>query len=94
MQENLNEIDQDTNILVVEREIFELENKCKLYEEKIEKLKIITRQRKDKINELEMKLNISFDENEKINQENSKMILEIQSLKTQIENINNTQCSF
>ncbi len=94
MQENLNEIDQDTNILVVEREIFELENKCKLYEEKIEKLKIITRQRKDKINELEMKLNISFDENEKIKQENSKMMLEIQSLKTQIENINNTQCSF
>ncbi len=94
LQENLNEIDQDTNILVVEREIFELENKCKLYEEKIEKLKIITRQRKDKINELEMKLNISFDENEKIKQENSKMMLEIQSLKTQIENINNTQCSF
>ena len=61
--------------------------------EKIEKLKIITKQRKDKINELEMKLNIIFDENEKIKQENSKMMLEIQNLKTKIENINNTQCT-
>lgn len=93
LQENLSEIDQDTNTSVVKREIFELENKCKLYEEKIEKLKIITKQRKDKINELEMKLNIIFDENEKIKQENSKMMLEIQNLKTKIENINNTQCT-
>lgn len=92
LQENLSEINQDTNIPVVEREIFELENKCKLYEEKIEKLKIITRQRKDKINELEMKLNIIIDENEKVKQKNSKLMLEIQNLKTKIENINNNQC--
>lgn len=91
LQENLSKIDQDINIPVVEREIFELENKCNLYEEKIEKLKIITRQRKDKINELEMKLNIIFDENEKLKQENSKMMIEIQNLKMQIEN---TQCTF
>ena len=93
LQENLCEINQNTNIPVVERELFELENKCKLYEEKIEELKIISRQRKDKINELEMKSNIIFDENEKIKQENSKLMLEIQNLKTQIENINNTQCT-
>lgn len=91
LQENLSEINQHTNIPVVERELFELENKCKLYEEKIEELKIISRQRKDKINELEMKLNIIIDENEKIKQENSKFVLEIKNLKTQIENINNTQ---
>ena len=93
LQENLCEINQNTNIPVVERELFELQNKCKLYEEKIEELKIISRQRKDKINELEMKSNIIFDENEKIKQENSKLMLEIQNLKTQIENINNTQCT-
>lgn len=93
LQENLCEINQNTNIPVVERELFELENKCKLYEEKIEELKIISRQRKDKINELEMKANIIIDENEKIKQENSKLMLEIQNLKTQIENINNTQCT-
>ena len=93
LQENLCEINQNTNIPVVERELFELENKCKLYEEKIEELKIISRQRKDKINELEMKSNIIIDENEKIKQENSKLMLEIQNLKTQIENINNTQCT-
>lgn len=93
LQENLCEINQNTNIPVVERELFELENKCKLYEEKIEELKIISRQRKDKINELEMKANIIIDENEKIKQENSKLILEIQNLKTKIENINNTQCT-
>lgn len=93
LQENLCEINQNTNIPVVERELFELENKCKLYEEKIEKLKIISRQRKDKINELEMKANIIIDENEKIKQENSKLMLEIQNLKTKIENINNTQCT-
>lgn len=91
LQENLCEINQNTNIPVVERELFELENKCKLYEEKIEELKIISRQRKDKINELEMKANIIIDENEKIKQENSKLMLEIQNLKTKIENINNTQ---
>lgn len=91
LQENSSEIDQDTNISVVEREIFELENKCKLYEEEIEKLKIITRQRKDKINGLERKLNIIYDENVKIKQENNRLILEIQNLKTEIENINNTQ---
>ena len=56
LQENLCEINQNTNIPVVERELFELENKCKLYEEKIEELKIISRQRKDKINELEGKI--------------------------------------
>lgn len=93
LQENLSEINQNTNIPVVERELFELENKCKLYEEKIEELKIISRQRKDKINELEMKSNIIIDENEKIKQENSKLMLEIQNLKTKIENINNTQCT-
>lgn len=93
LQENLCEINQNTNIPVVERELFELENKCKLYEEKIEELKIISRQRKDKINELEMKSNIIIDENEKIKQENNKLMLEIQNLKTQIENINNTQCT-
>lgn len=93
LQENLCEINQNTNIPVVERELFELQNKCKLYEEKIEELKIISRQRKDKINELEMKSNIIIDENEKIKQENSKLMLEIQNLKTQIENINNTQCT-
>ena len=93
LQENLYEINQNTNIPVVERELFELENKCKLYEEKIEELKIISRQRKDKINELEMKANIIIDENEKIKQENSKLMLEIQNLKTKIENINNTQCT-
>lgn len=93
LQENLCEINQNTNIPVVERELFELENKCKLYEEKIEELKIISRQRKDKINELEMKANIIIDENEKIKQENSKLMLEIQNLKTKIENINNTQCT-
>lgn len=93
LQENLSEINQNTNIPVVEKELFELENKCKLYEEKIEELKIISRQRKDKINELEMKSNIIIDENEKIKQENSKLMLEIQNLKTQIENINNTQCT-
>jgi len=93
LQENLSEINQNTNIPVVERELFELENKCKLYEEKIEELKIISRQRKDKINELEMKSNIIIDENEKIKQENSKLMLEIQNLKTQIENTNNTQCT-
>lgn len=93
LKENLCEINQNTNIPVVERELFELQNKCKLYEEKIEELKIISRQRKDKINELEMKSNIIIDENEKIKQENSKLMLEIQNLKTQIENINNTQCT-
>ena len=93
LQENLCEINQNTNIPVVERELFELENKCKLYEEKIEELKIISRQRKDKINELEKKANIIIDENEKIKQENSKLMLEIQNLKTKIENINNTQCT-
>lgn len=93
LQENLCEINQNTKIPVVERELFELENKCKLYEEKIEELKIISRQRKDKINELEMKANIIIDENEKIKQENSKLMLEIQNLKTKIENINNTQCT-
>lgn len=93
LQENLCEINQNTNIPVVERELFELQNKCKLYEEKIEELKIISRQRKDKINELEMKSNLIIDENEKIKQENSKLMLEIQNLKTQIENINNTQCT-
>lgn len=93
LQENLCEINQNTNIPVVERELFELENKCKLYEEKIEELKIISRQRKDKINELEMKANIIIDENEKMKQENSKLMLEIQNLKTKIENINNTQCT-
>ena len=93
LQENLCEINQNTNIPVVERELFELENKCKLYEEKIEELKIISRQRKDKINELEMKANIIIDENEKIKQENSKLMLEIQNLKTKIVNINNTQCT-
>lgn len=93
LQENLCEINQNTNIPVVERELLELENKCKLYEEKIEELKIISRQRKDKINELEMKANIIIDENEKIKQENSKLMLEIQNLKTKIENINNTQCT-
>lgn len=93
LQENLCEINQNTNIPIVERELFELENKCKLYEEKIEELKIISRQRKDKINELEMKANIIIDENEKIKQENSKLMLEIQNLKTKIENINNTQCT-
>lgn len=93
LQENLCEINQNTNIPVVERELFELENKCKLYEEKIEELKIISRQRKDKINELEMKANIIIDGNEKIKQENSKLMLEIQNLKTKIENINNTQCT-
>lgn len=93
LQENLCEINQNTNIPVVERELFELENKCKLYEEKIEELKIISRQRKDKINELEMKANIIIDENEKIKQANSKLMLEIQNLKTKIENINNTQCT-
>lgn len=93
LQENLCEINQNTNIPVVERELFELENKCKLYEEKIEELKIISRQRKDKINELEMKANIIIDENEKIKQENSRLMLEIQNLKTKIENINNTQCT-
>lgn len=93
LQENLCEINQNTNIPVVERELFELENKCKLYEEEIEELKIISRQRKDKINELEMKANIIIDENEKIKQENSKLMLEIQNLKTKIENINNTQCT-
>lgn len=93
LQENLSEINQNTNIPVVEKELFELENKCKLYEEKIEELKIISRQRKDKINELEMKSNIITDENDKIKQENSKLMLEIQNLKTQIENINNTQCT-
>lgn len=93
LQENLCEINQNTNIPVVERELFELENKCKLYEEKIEELKIISRQRKDKINKLEMKANIIIDENEKIKQENSKLMLEIQNLKTKIENINNTQCT-
>lgn len=93
LQENLCEINQNTNIPVVERELFKLQNKCKLYEEKIEELKIISRQRKDKINELEMKSNIIIDENEKIKQENSKLMLEIQNLKTQIENINNTQCT-
>ena len=93
LQENLCEINQNTNIPVVERELCELENKCKLYEEKIEELKIISRQRKDKINELEMKANIIIDENEKIKQENSKLMLEIQNLKTKIENINNTQCT-
>ncbi len=93
LQENLCEINQNTNIPVVERELFELQNKCKLYEEKIEELKIISRQRKDKINELEMKSNIIMDENEKIKQENTKLMLEIQNLKTQIENINNTQCT-
>ena len=93
LQENLCEINQNTNIPVVERELFELENKCKLYEEKIEELKIISRQLKDKINELEMKANIIIDENEKIKQENSKLMLEIQNLKTKIENINNTQCT-
>lgn len=93
LQENLCEINQNTNIPVVERELFELENKCKLYEEKIEELKIISRQRKDKINELEMKANIIIDENEKIKQENSKLMLEIQNVKTKIENINNTQCT-
>lgn len=93
LQENLCEINQNTNIPVVERELFELENKCKLYEEKIEELKIISRQRKDKINELEMKANIIIYENEKIKQENSKLMLEIQNLKTKIENINNTQCT-
>ena len=93
LQENLCEINQNTNIPVVERELFELENKCKLYEEKIEELKIISRQRKDKINELEMEANIIINENEKIKQENSKLMLEIQNLKTKIENINNTQCT-
>ena len=93
LQEKLSEINQNANIPAVERELFELENKCKLYEEKIEELKIISRQRKDKINELEMKSNIIIDENEKIKQENSKLMLEIQTLKTQIENINNTQCT-
>ena len=93
LQENLCEINQNTNIPVVERELFELENKCKLYEEKIEEIKIISRQLKDKINELEMKANIIIDENEKIKQENSKLMLEIQNLKTKIENINNTQCT-
>ena len=62
------------------------------YERRAE-LKIISRQRKDKINELEMKANIIIDENEKIKQENSKLMLEIQNLKTKIENINNTQCT-
>ena len=79
--------------LFVEREIFELENKCKLYEEKIEKFKIITRQRKDKINELEIKLNTIFDEKEKLKQENGKLMIQIQNLKKQIENIINTQCT-
>ena len=93
LQENSSEIKQDTNIPVVEREIFELENKCKLSEEKIEKFKIITRQRKDKINELEIKLNTIFDEKEKLKQENGKLMIQIQNLKKQIENIINTQCT-
>lgn len=92
LQEKINEFDTDTNISVVKREIFEFNNKSKLYEEKIEKLKTIARQRKNKINELEMKLNIVLDENEKIKQENKKLLVEIQSLKIQIEN-NNTQCT-
>lgn len=93
LQVKISEIAQGANISVVERERFEFENKCKLYKEKIEELKTIARQRKDKINELEMKLNIIFDENEKIKQENNKLLLEIQSLKTQIESINNIQCT-
>lgn len=40
-----------------------------------------------------MEANIIIDENEKIKQENSKLMLEIQNLKTKIENINNTQCT-
>lgn len=94
LQENSSEITQHTDIPVVKRELFELENKCKLYEEKIEKLKVISRQRKNKINELEMKLNIIIDENKKIKQENSELMLEIQNFKIQIENINNTQYNF
>lgn len=93
LQENSSEITKHTDIPVAKRELFELENKCKLYEEKIEELKVISRQRKNKINELEMKLNIVIDENEKIKQENSKLMLQIQNLKKQIENIINTQCT-
>ena len=93
LQENLCEINQNTNIPVVERELFELEKKCKLYEGKIEDVAKLSRLREEKINELEMKANIIIDENEKIKQENSKLMLEIQNLKTKIENINNTQCT-
>lgn len=92
MRENSNEINQNINIPVEDKEIFEIENKYKIYEDRIEDLKIIAKRRKDKINELETKLNIITDENEKMKQENGTLMLEIQNLKMQIENTNNTQC--
>lgn len=89
--DDLNMMDEDTNISA-EKEILEYRKKCKLYEEKIEELTIIAKQRKEKINELEVKLNIIIDGNEKTKNENNKLLMENRDLKTQIQNLNNGYC--
>ena len=100
LQVLLQEIESDSskmtenksNIAVKEKEIEKYQSKCKKYEEEIEKITFIAKQRKEKINDLELKLNIIYDENEKNKKEKIKLLSEIQDLKAQIQKYNETQC--
>lgn len=58
--------EEDTKEIEAQR----LKERCENYEKEIEQLKIISRQRKEKIKELEIKSNIVIEENEKLKSEN------------------------
>lgn len=66
--------------------IEEYEKKCKSYEETISKLKVIAKQRKEKLSELERKINVISEENHKLNNQNGILLKQIENLKVQIQN--------
>lgn len=78
---NEKEVGEDTK----EIEIRCLKEKCENYEKEIEQLKTISRQRKEKIKELEIKSNILTEEFDKLKVENEDLKRHIQEKEKRIE---------
>lgn len=80
------------------KEIVELKLLCEKYEKEIEQLQVISRQRREKIKELEIQLNMLFEKQEKMQNENEKLVeqlkikeLKIEEFSKKIENEDLTQ---
>ena len=78
---NEKEVEEDTK----EKEIQCLKDKCEDYEMEIEQLKTISRQRKEKIKELEIKSNILTEEFDKLKLENEYLKRQVEEKEKRIE---------
>lgn len=78
---NEKEVERDTK----EKEIQRLKDKCEDYEKELEQLKTISRQRKEKIKELEIKSNILTEEFDKLKLENEDLKRQVEEKEKRIE---------